>query len=209
MPMLHHTHSYPTPADYMCRYGVSGRIYGSSETVLPTHATCGFAATVADTSKPDAQAFSLVSKASTTSIVSATPASVFAPLGKSSGGTYNIYDHALVTALSPHPTKVMLYYTAKDGFLTPKEQYDIQAVAMIDFAQATPVASLHLDLVANALTNRWIKLLSGPDGESVYLSGVIRDTTTPVYGRYKPGTALEVQAGIFDDQPTSMIGLFG
>jgi hypothetical protein len=117
-----------------------------------------------------------------------------------------------VTALNPHPTKVMFYATIADAFTGKREDYDIQSVGLIDFAVDPPKASLHLDVkgdaAANIGVNRWNKLTPGPDGESVYLSGVIRGTTTAVYGRYVPGSALTVQAAEFSDRPTSIAGIY-
>ena len=196
----------------MCRYGKASGTYSSdSETLPPTYASCGFATTVANTSKPDAEAFSLASVPSTTYIATATPSAVFAPVEQVNYGspaTWKINGRTLVTARSPHPTKVMFYATINDGLFVKNTDFDIQSVGLLDFAKSPVAASLHLDLKASAVANRWNKLTPGPDGESVYLAGVIRGTTTPMYGRYVPGSALTVQAADFADRPTSIVGIF-
>jgi len=221
----------PPHADYLCRYGHAATSpnpneYGNCngppcETALATHVVCGFATTVANNSKPDAEAFKLASKADTTFIAvgasSATPSAVFAPLESVtySGAKWMLNGRTLVTALSPHPTKVMFYNTINDAFFVTRDDYDIQSVGMIDFAPAlaAPVATMHLDLKTSAAasigTIRWNKLTPGPDGETVYLVGVIRGTTTLKYARYVPGSALEVQDQEFTGQVSTIVGIFG
>jgi hypothetical protein len=230
----------PKFADYMCRFGSatakgthSGQaaVYGECsgppcEPALPTHVVCGFAATVANMSEPAGKEFSLACKADNTYIAvgenDAVPASAFAPLEQVPYGKVNGVDNVqawnakgvrtIVTALSPHPTKVMFYATINDAFADKKENYDIRSVGMIEFAVTaeapTPKASMYLDLTASAVANRWNRLTPGPDGEAVYLSGVIRATGAAVYGRYLPGKDLEIKESVFEGQPTSIVGIF-
>ena len=205
----------------MCLYGSSGTsnaYYGANyaaEPSLPTHASCGFAITAANTSKADAEVFSLAAQPDTTYIAvdktAATPSAVFAPLflgpaGWAKGST-------LVTALNPHPTKLMVFYTITDAFTGKKEDYDIRGVALIDMATSPPTATMHLDIktsaAADIAVNRWYKLIPGPDGETVFLIGLVKATpTTLKYGRYVPGSALVVQSTPFADQPTSIAGIY-
>ena len=206
-------------ADFKCLYGVAGRNYylsGGAESSLPTHASCGFAITVADTSKAEAQAFSLVAKPDTTYIAvgaaSATPSAVFAPLEKLGASWTKGMGLTLVTALNPHPTKLMVYHTITNAWFSRMEDYDIQTVALIDMATSPPTATMHLHIktsaAADIVVNRWYKLMPGPDGESVFLVGLVRGTTTLKYGRYVPGGALVVQSTPFADQPTSIAGIY-
>ena len=177
-------------------------------------------------SKPAGEEFSLACKADKTYIAvgeqDVVPASAFAPLEQVPYGRVNNVNgvkawkaqslRTIVTALSPHPTKVMFYATINDAFADKRDNYDIRSVGMIDFAVTaaapTPKASLHLDLAASAVANRWNRLTPGPDGEAVYLSGVNRATGAAVYGRYLPGKDLEIKDRVFEGQPTSIVGIF-
>jgi hypothetical protein len=215
----------------MCLYGSSGTVvstngyygayfFSSYETSLPTHASCGFAITVADTNTSNPKpTFSLAAKPDTTYIAvgasSVTPSAVFAPLQyfDSNGALGWAKGSTLVTALNPHPTKLMVYHTVTDSFMGKREDYDIRTVALIDMATTPPTATMHLDLktsaAANIATIRWYKLIPGPDGEKVFLIGLVKLTpTTLKYGRYVPGSVLTVQDTPYDDQPTSIAGIY-